>query len=144
MFETIKIILCRVLNIFFSEKKMNACPKCITVENDNYQTNFIIDDPLSRKNRSLTFVDNALHVLYTRVFIRKFPPIFKNPQNYVRPSAMHISNLALIKLMKVLKNNLAKNDIFVISGYGPFIFIRLSKYGLIMAYHCSSIRPRLV
>jgi hypothetical protein len=25
--------------------------------------------------------------------------------------------------MKVLKNNLAKNDIFVISGYGPFIFI---------------------
>jgi hypothetical protein len=36
--------------------------------------------------------------------------------------------------MKVLKNNLAKNDIFVISGYGPFIFIRPSKYGLIMAY----------
>jgi uncharacterized protein YfaP (DUF2135 family) len=26
--------------------------------------------------------------------------------------------------MKVLKNNLAKNDIFVILGYGPFIFIR--------------------
>jgi 2',3'-cyclic-nucleotide 2'-phosphodiesterase (5'-nucleotidase family) len=41
----------------------------------------------------------------------------------VRPSAMHISNLALIKLMKVLKNNLAKNDIFVISGYGPFVTI---------------------
>ena len=40
--------------------------------------------------------------------------------------------------MKVLKNNLAKNDIFVISGYGPFIFIRPSKYGLIMAY---PVRP---
>jgi hypothetical protein len=40
-----------------------------------------------------------------------------------------------------LKNNLAKNDIFVISGYGPFIFIRPSKYGLIMAYRCSSVRP---
>jgi hypothetical protein len=38
--------------------------------------------------------------------------------------------------MNVLKNNLAKNDIFVISGYGPFIFIRPSKYGL-MAYRCS-------
>jgi hypothetical protein len=25
--------------------------------------------------------------------------------------------------MKVLKNNLAKNDIFVISGYGPFILL---------------------
>jgi hypothetical protein len=36
----------------------------------------------------------------------------------------------------ILKNNLAKNDIFVISGYGPFIFIRPSKYGLIMAYRC--------
>jgi hypothetical protein len=36
-------------------------------------------------------------------------------------------------LSKALKNNLAKNDIFVISGYGPFIFIRPSKYGLIMA-----------
>jgi hypothetical protein len=48
------------------------------------------------------------------------------------------------KLMKVLKNNLAKNDIFVILGYGPFIFIRPSKYGLIMAYRCSSVRPRLV
>jgi fructose-1-phosphate kinase PfkB-like protein len=46
---------------------------------------------------------------------------------------MQISNLALIKLMKVLKNNLAKNDIFVISGYGPFIFICPSKYGLNMA-----------
>jgi hypothetical protein len=46
------------------------------------------------------------------------------------------------KLVKVLKNNLAKNDIFVISGYGPFIFIRPSKYGLIMAYRCSSVRPR--
>ena len=33
--------------------------------------------------------------------------------------------------MKVLKNNLAKNDIFVISGYGLFIFIRPSKYGLL-------------
>jgi hypothetical protein len=33
--------------------------------------------------------------------------------------------------MKVLKNNLAKNDIFVISGYGTFIFIGPSKYGLI-------------
>jgi hypothetical protein len=32
--------------------------------------------------------------------------------------------------MKVLKNNLAKNDTFVISGYGPFMFIRPSKYGL--------------
>jgi hypothetical protein len=31
--------------------------------------------------------------------------------------------------MKVLKNNLAKNDIFVISGYGPFNFIHPSKYG---------------
>jgi hypothetical protein len=41
--------------------------------------------------------------------------------------------------MKVLKNNLAKNDIFVISGYGPFIFIRPSKYGLIMAYRPVSI-----
>ena len=30
--------------------------------------------------------------------------------------------------MKVLKNNLAKDDIFVISGYWPFIFIRPSKY----------------
>jgi hypothetical protein len=49
---------------------------------------------------------------------------FEKPQNYVRPPAMQISNLALIKLIKVLKNNLAKNDIFVISGYGPFIFIR--------------------
>ena len=85
----------------------------------------------NRKHRSLTFVDNALHVLYTRVFIRKFPSIFEKSQNYVRPSAMHISNLVLIKLMKVLKNNLAENDIlfvFVISGYGPFIFIRPSKY----------------
>jgi hypothetical protein len=71
------------------------------LKNYNYQTNFIIDDPLSRKHRSLTFVDNALHVLYTRVFIRKFPSIFEKPQNYVRPSAMHINNLALIKLMKV-------------------------------------------
>jgi hypothetical protein len=43
------------------------------------------------------------------------------------------------KLMKVLKNNLAKDDIFVVSGYGPFIFIRPSKYGLIMAYRCSSV-----
>jgi hypothetical protein len=32
--------------------------------------------------------------------------------------------------MKVLKNNLTKNDIFVISGYGPFICIRPSKYDL--------------
>jgi hypothetical protein len=39
-----------------------------------------------------------------------------------------------LKLMKVLKNNLAKDDIFVISGYGPFIFIRPSKYGLIFVY----------
>jgi hypothetical protein len=75
----------------------------------------------------------------TRVFIRKFPSIFEKPQNYVRPSAMQISNLALIKLMKVLKNNLAKNDIFVISRYGPFIFIRPSKYGLNMAYRCSPL-----
>jgi hypothetical protein len=48
------------------------------------------------------------------------------------------------KLMKVLKNNLAKDDIFVISGYGPIIFIRPSKYGLIMAYRCSSVHLRLV
>ena len=81
---------------------------------------------------------------YTRVFIRKFPSIFEKPQNYVRPFAMQISNLAFIKLMKVLKNNLAKNDIFVISGYGQFIFIRPSQYGLIMAYRCSSVRPHLV
>ena len=102
-------------HIFFRKKKLmrvlNVSPK----KNDNYQSNFIIDDPLNRKHRSLTFVDNALHVLYTRVFIRKFPSIFEKPQNYVRPSAMHISNPALIKLMKVLKNNLAKNDIFVYS-----------------------------
>jgi hypothetical protein len=39
-------------------------------KNDNYQTNFIIDDPLSRKHRSLTFVDNALHVLYTVVPVK--------------------------------------------------------------------------
>ena len=32
MFETIKFILCRALDMLFSEKKMNACPKCITVE----------------------------------------------------------------------------------------------------------------
>jgi hypothetical protein len=32
--------------------------------------------------------------------------------------------------MKVLKNNLAKDDIFVISEYEPFIFICPSKYGL--------------
>jgi hypothetical protein len=38
-----------------------------------------------------------------------------------------------------LKNNLAKNDIFVISGYGPFIFICPSIYGLNMAYRCSSL-----
>jgi hypothetical protein len=44
----------------------------------------------------------------------------------------------------VLKNNLAKNDIFVISRYGPFICIHPSTYGLIMAYRCSSVRPRLV
>jgi hypothetical protein len=41
---------------------------------------------------------------------------------------MHINNLVLIKLMNVLKNNLVKNDIFVISGYGPFISMRPSKY----------------
>ena len=56
--------------------------------------------------------------LYSYIFIRKFPSIFEKPQNYVRPPAMQISNLALIKLIKVLKNNLAKKDIFVISGYG--------------------------
>jgi fructose-1-phosphate kinase PfkB-like protein len=77
-----------------------------------------------KSSRNELSFDNALHVLYTRVFIRKFPSIFEKTQNYVRPSAMHISNLALIKLMKVLKNNLSKNDIFVISGYGPFICIR--------------------
>ena len=131
-------------HIFFRKKNECVFLNVSQQKNDNYQTNFIIDDPLSRKHRSLTFVDNALHVLYTRVFIRKFPSIFEKPQNYVRPSTMHISNLALIKLMKVLKNNLAKNDIFVISGYGPFIFIRPSKYGLIMAYRCSTVRPRLV
>jgi hypothetical protein len=65
------------------------------------------------------------------------PSIFEKPQNYVHPSAMHISNLALIKRMKVLKNNLANNDIFVISGHGPFIFLSPSKYGLITAYRCS-------
>jgi hypothetical protein len=37
--------------------------------------------------------------------------------------------------MKVLKNNLVKYDIFVIPGYGPFIFIRPSKYGLIMVLY---------
>jgi hypothetical protein len=36
--------------------------------------------------------------------------------------------------MNVLENNLAKNDIFVISGYGPFIFIHPSTYRLFMAY----------
>jgi hypothetical protein len=41
--------------------------------------------------------------------------------------------------MKVLKNNLAKNDIFVISGYGPFIFIRPSKYGFIGLSDCRII-----
>jgi hypothetical protein len=75
--------------IVFSEKKGMRVPNVSPYKNNNYQTNFIIDDPLSRKHRSLTFVDNALHVLYTRVFIRKFPFIFEKPQNYVRPSAMH-------------------------------------------------------
>ena len=129
--------------IFFRKKIWMRVLNVSPYKNDNYQTNFIIDDPLSRKHRSLTFVDNALHVLYTRVFIRIFPSIFENPQNYVRPSTMHISNLALLKLMKVLKNNLAKNDIrnfriWTIHFYTPV------KIGLIMAYRCSSVRPRLV
>jgi hypothetical protein len=85
--------------IVFSEKKGMRVLNVSPYKNNNYQTNFIIDDPLSRKHRSLTFVDNALHLLYTRVFIRKFPFIFEKLQNYVRPSAMHKSNLALIKLM---------------------------------------------
>ena len=33
--------------------------------------------------------------------------------------------------MKVLKNNLAKNDIFVISGYGPFILYARQNTGLL-------------
>jgi hypothetical protein len=44
------------------------------------------------------------------------------------------------KLMKVLKNNLAKDDIFVISGYGLFIFIHPSKYGLL--WH-TAVRPSI-
>ena len=40
--------------------------------------------------------------------------------------------------MKVLKNNLAKNDIFVISGYGPFFFIRRQNTGLL--WH-TAVRP---
>jgi hypothetical protein len=64
------------------------------------------------------------YVLYTRVFIRKFPSIFEKPQNYVRPSAMQISNFALIKLMKVLKNN--RNKAFV--GLSDCRTIGLSDY----------------
>ena len=92
-------------------------------------------------------ISSTMHYMYfILVFsFANFHPSSKNPRIMsVRPSAMHISNLALIKLMEVLKNNLAKNDIFVISGYVPFIFILPSKYGLIMAYRCSSVRPRLV
>ena len=40
--------------------------------------------------------------------------------------------------MKFFLNNLTKNDIFVISGYGPFIFIRPSKYGFL--WH-TAVRP---
>ena len=41
--------------------------------------------------------------------------------------------------MKVLKNNLAKDDIFVVSGYGPFIFIRPSTPRTITYLTCSPL-----
>jgi hypothetical protein len=58
------------------------------------------------------------------------------------PTCADDVSLIADELMKALKNNLAKYDIFVILGYGPFIFIRPSKYGLIMSYRCF-VRPSM-
>jgi hypothetical protein len=45
MFETIKIILCRALDIFFSEKRMNACINMlfyINIEYSNLEIQIIL------------------------------------------------------------------------------------------------------